>query len=493
VMSTQIHNQRSGPAVDSLQPVAITRTPVGWFSLQLRGILRPVVGRRLSRRALGVLVVLGILALIDPAGLRTQQRLLLSPGVYSKDIVQDWLMARAVLDGQNPYLPENELATRYLPGMVPHAIAHASPHPPIVALLIAPLGVLSYEAMAEVWLGIEVALLVLSVALLCAAATPTARKRIWLLPGIVGVLAWCPATQELAWGQFGSLMLVLVIAAWLALQRQRLRLAGVFLGLAISVKLLPLLLLVYFVAIGTWRVIRWVAATVLMTSLITWLVLGTEAWRSFVIDGLLGEAGFWHATEGNYSVMGAVAHIVEGRPYLPPLVSAPYLLLPLTSIVLIVLLALAWRAWRTTTPELGFAIACTFMLLASPVTWQHYLLLLLGPLLVTVQRLRDLGWPSMPRKLALIAFICMSVSVSLNPPILLKFFGDGVRGSDGLLHLSPMGNLPLFIFVAGPLLLFFVLLRLASAPATKLHTRVPASAPPSPVEARQELPTLTHA
>jgi hypothetical protein len=476
--------------MDSLQSFAITESPIGWFAARASGLMRTVAGRRLSRQACGLLVVLGILALIDLAGFGFQLQWLQSDRVYSKDIVQDWLMARAVVDGQNPYLPENELARRYLPAAEPRAIAHASPHPPVVALLIAPLGALPYEVMAQVWLAIEVALLALGVALLYAVAVPTASKRMWLLPGIIAVLAWPPTTQELWWGQFSSLMLVLMTAAWLALQRRRLRLAGIFLGLAISVKLLPLVLIAYFVAIGCWRAVRWAAGTVLATSLVTWLVLGSEAWRAFVMDGLLGESGFWHATEGNYSVMGAVAHIVEGRSFMPPLLPAPYLLLPLTTIVLVVLLALAWRAWRTTSTEIGFAIACTFMLLASPVTWQHYLLLLIGPLLVVARRLRDLGWPSVPRRLALVAFICMSVSVTLNPPILLKLFG--IRGSDGsFLGLSPMANLPLFIFVAGPLLLFFVLLRLASTPGLKSPSAVAAPTYSSTVEGEQLLPRPT--
>src|SRR5438477_4059457 len=110
---------------------------------------------RLPRAVCWALVVGGLLAalhFVDRLG---------TSAIYKDDFVQDYLLARAILDGRDPYAVAGvELATRYLPESAPYTIRHVSLHPPAAALVSLPFGLLSYRAARAVWLGLELVLIV---------------------------------------------------------------------------------------------------------------------------------------------------------------------------------------------------------------------------------------------------------------------------------------------------------------------------------------------
>jgi hypothetical protein len=250
-------------------------------------------------------------------------------------------------------------------------------------------------------------------------------------------------------------------------QRGHLKLAGVLLGLAISIKLFPVLLASYFVARGSWSIVRWAAGTLLVSTLLSWAILGTDAVRSFVTLGLTG-ASSWRSGEGNYSIFGAAAHFVEGSPQTPSLMSAPALAIPLAALALLVLLVLAWKAWRTSPADIGFALACLLMVIGSPVAWQYYLVLLAYPLVVIATRLQELSWPSGLRRLAMLGLALLYVPVGLLlAPVVAIFAVQDAKGT--AVGLSAAANIPLLLLVTGPLLLFGVLLHLGRISVGRPH------------------------
>jgi hypothetical protein len=87
---------------------------------------------RLPRGFYWVLAAGGLLAMMHLVGR------LGTPVIYGDDITQDYVLARAILNDQDPYtLPPSELAERYLPAAGHQGIPHVSLHPPAAAL---PLG-----------------------------------------------------------------------------------------------------------------------------------------------------------------------------------------------------------------------------------------------------------------------------------------------------------------------------------------------------------------
>lgn len=446
------------------------------FADESRGSLRQLhrpkesilrVLRAVRPRSLATLFVLGVLLLLTSSSLQAVAGGLQAPALYHKDFDQEWLMARAVLDGQNPYQPEYLLAERYEPVLEPGVEQHAAPHPPLVALLVAPLGLLPFATATRVWLAIElIALPIAVVALLKSTVGPKVRRRLLLL-AVLAFLAWPAMTHELLQGQLTLLLLALISWVWVANRSGHPRLAGVLLGLAISIKLFPLLLAGHFVARGSWSALRWAVGTVLVSTALSWAILGTDAVRAFVALGLTGASG-WRPAEGNYSIFGAAAHLVEGNPYTPPLVSAPSLAIPLAALGVLVLLVLAWKAWRTGPADIGFGLACVLMVIGSPVAWQYYLLLLAYPLLVIATRLRELSRPAGPRKVALLALLLLIAPPALLISPIIAVFGvhDATSATVGL---SSWANIPLLLFVTCPLLVFGLLLHLGRLSAGRLY------------------------
>jgi hypothetical protein len=57
------------------------------------------------------------------------------PYIFGKDFIQDFLIAKAVLSGANPYFPAKKLADLFMgPLPIRWIIQHPSPHPPPAAL-----------------------------------------------------------------------------------------------------------------------------------------------------------------------------------------------------------------------------------------------------------------------------------------------------------------------------------------------------------------------
>jgi len=75
------------------------------------------------------------------------------PYVYSKDFIQEYLSARAVLAGINPYLPLPELASKFIGPVPVPVLPHSTPHPPPAVFLGLPFGLLPYTWATALWGG----------------------------------------------------------------------------------------------------------------------------------------------------------------------------------------------------------------------------------------------------------------------------------------------------------------------------------------------------
>src|ERR1700716_621502 len=86
--------------------------------------------------------------------------------LYQKDFGQEYLLARAIRDGVDPYLPIQTLGARYVDVTGYFDRQHPPPRPPTVGLLALPLGLLSYSTAARVWFAFELVCLVAALAML---------------------------------------------------------------------------------------------------------------------------------------------------------------------------------------------------------------------------------------------------------------------------------------------------------------------------------------
>lgn len=170
----------------------------------------------------------------------------------SHDFVQYWAAAQVLLDGGDPYDAEALLAVEKSVGW-PESEPLLLWNPPWTLTLVLPLAFLPFGLAAQVWLVIQIGLLLASSVLLWRTFA-TADNRVWL--ALVLSAGFAPGLLALLLGQVSIWLLVGVAAFLWAVQGRRDLLAGVALALLTikpHVAYLVLLAALWWV----WRTRRW--------------------------------------------------------------------------------------------------------------------------------------------------------------------------------------------------------------------------------------------
>jgi alpha-1,2-mannosyltransferase len=201
----------------------------------------------------------------------------------------------------------------------------------------------------------------------------------------------------------------------LALQaRGRPRAGGAWLGLAASLKVMPIAFLPYLVYRRRWRVAAWMAGTVLAVSAVApAAVFGparaweyAQAWRAAVAEG-------WGVGKMNQSVYamldrflghGMVPFAVRGANDVPAS-GAPEVALAVAVALAAVLVAAGWAFRGRPNPDHPAALAewsAVFLVAAlfGPVTWKAYLVVTLLPHALLYAAARDPARDAATRRIA---------------------------------------------------------------------------------------------
>jgi hypothetical protein len=265
-------------------------------------------------------------------------------------------------------------------------------------------------------------------------------------PLLIGLALALPYVHSCAvLGNVGLLVLFLLVTTWFLVERGREWQAGVALGLATLIKLLPGLLIVFFLLKRRWRVAGAAAAVSIVLGLgLPLLTSGYEATlaqhRAFY-DRVLQKGSALQTitsdkpTKAMYSnnampiVLRRLLSPVDGAPGrtdsplcvnfadLPPrVILAVYLALLAALVGTSVAVTLPGsRPWPPQTLDQARAVRaqfgawCCLMLLASPLVWTHYLPLVYWPLAFLADRVerthRARGKPSVVATAALILWL----------------------------------------------------------------------------------------
>lgn len=311
------------------------------------------------------------------------------------DFFQEWSSARNAASGRPVYAPVAEAVERYL-GLqkVPDGSWDVNVHPPSSVLLALPLQGFAYPTAFRIWNLVSLAALAASVWLVV--RNLGIRLSVWSAFPAVLLFSICdPLFQQMLQGQLNLILLLLIVGVWTADRAGRPLLAGGLLGAAAAIKLFPAFLVLYFLARRDWRAVAASAASLLLITLVTFGLLGWESYATYLSD-VLPVAATWKAAWNNASLAGFWHKLFAPGPRngeLIPLLASPALALAGTAVsVAVVLLLLVPRVVRARTArarDLAFGLTITAMLLVSPVTWEHYFLLLLLPLVVV--------WIGLPR------------------------------------------------------------------------------------------------
>jgi len=284
--------------------------------------------------------------------------------LYEKDFGQEYLLARAIRDGVDPYLPIQTLGARYVGVIGYFDKQHPTPHPPTVGLLAFPLGLLSYPAAVRVWFAFELVCLVAALGMLARATGVPIRLQ--SLPVLaVAMVLWPPLTLEIGLGQLMLPLLLALTSAQLALLRGRTPLGGGLLGLSMLIKPIAWPWLIVLVWRRDWRALAAATAVVVAGGALSVVVIGVAHTQDYVLRVLpMMSAAFFNEVT-NMSLWTVAPRL--GWPVLSPLVPG------------VVLLVAAWWVRRRAL-DVGLAMMTVVCLLVSPITWYFYVVLALVPL-----------------------------------------------------------------------------------------------------------------
>jgi hypothetical protein len=284
------------------------------------------------------------------------------------------------------------------------------------------------------------------------------RLSLWcVIPSTTLLLVCYPFRLHLEQGQLAIALLALVIGAWVADRNGRPALAGSLLATATAIKLFPGFLFVFFLVRRRWRALAGGALTLIVLALATAAVLGGDIFAVYIREILAG-VGDFRSGWGNVSLPGVWFKLfdpVTDRMRVEPLWRDAALARTGSFVCgAIVTAVVAWFALSANSrseEDRAFGLTIVAMLLVSPLTWEHYLPLLLLPL--------ALAWIDLPisgvarRHLIFVALVVLlwADSNQLTEPFLPGSYLKNVAypvHTIALLSLKTYALLGLFLFGA---------------------------------------------
>jgi alpha-1,2-mannosyltransferase len=203
---------------------------------------------------------------------------------------------------------------------------------------------------------------------------------------VIAFAVTSPLSDHLGYGQINVLLMAACLADLFGV-RPRWLPAGVLIGLATAVKLVPALFVVYLLLTRRFRSALCATVTAAAATLAAFAVSPSDSRRYFFdllwhLDTRVGLKN--NATIGNQSLYGAWLRILPASEVRPAwLVSA--------AVVLVAGMWAARRAWAARGDLAGAAVTGLVAVLVSPVSWPHYLVWLVPAIAVLVGDGRRLG------------------------------------------------------------------------------------------------------
>ncbi|MCI0391552.1 MAG: DUF2029 domain-containing protein [Acidobacteria bacterium] len=390
-----------------------------------------------SRRLKLLLLPLALLSGLTGFQLALQS--LKTENVTHKDFLAQYLLARALLAGVNPYQPLPELDKHFQTGDSQWR-PHSTPHTPGLAIFSLPFAFFSYPQAAALWLLVEILCLSAAVFLLLRGFNAAVNPLLALLVTWTA-LGWAHVWEGLIWGQINTVLLLLVVGAWLNLRGGGEWPGGALLGVAISFKLIFWPIALFLVIRRRWSSAIMALAVFAVTNLIAAVAMGWRIVADYYTDAGPSAAALHQAHAHNLSLWSVGWRAFSGTWSLavtgvnaPPIFFSSRLAvgasLLLTGAALILGLVASvesdrygryGKAGGAVNFDLAYGMMICVCLLVSPLTWPHYLILLALPLAVTARRLRDLHFPRRPALLCAIAVLILLIPATSIETFILSF------------------------------------------------------------------------
>lgn len=400
------------------------------------------------------------------------------PPRFVGDFVQDWASGREFQAGGFVYGDTRAAFSRATntPEAENQQVLPRNAHPPGAILATLPFARLDHRDAHFAWNLATFPLFAIGVFSLTREFLG-ARWKFWLIPDL-GAAAFCyPLVLQLQLANFSCLLGALLIGAFLAERRGYGVAAGLFAGAAAAMKLVPGLLLAYYLLSRQWRNAIAMLIAIAMINGAALALFGVEAFRTYAIDTVPvvereNLSSWLNASMPGFFMRMFAPH--EAHRILP-LVHSPELGRTLAAASqLAALLAVAWASFRGPRDR-AFALTCAAMLLIGPLTWPHSSLMLAVPIAFVAANTA----PG-PRRTALLACLAvMWMPANYAAQLLIGPERAALMNRDAHRALTPVENL-LATTPATLALLGIFVLGLRSPHNPQPHGRTESSAPIAP-------------
>jgi uncharacterized membrane protein len=255
-------------------------------------------------------------------------------------------------------------------------------YPPLLAILLVPLTVLPMHHAAQVWFFLNMGLYGVSLAIISQSLNLGRNNGILPLLAILAFL-FPPALFTLYKGQVNMvILLLLAVTLWLYLSERQV-LAGMSLGVASMVKVIPILLLPYFLWRRKYSLCLTAVAAVAAIAIIGLIVVGWGPHRTY-LTSVLPSLGQPRPNPGNQSLGGFFSLLLVENPYVEGLDHDPLLwraatLAASAAVVAGVVITLWHRRGRAARPDLEFALIVAALPLVTNIAWVDLFVLLILP------------------------------------------------------------------------------------------------------------------
>ena len=321
------------------------------------------VQRRPTRRQI---VLAALVTLVFMLSLLTYQNGSLNFGVYRLDLDVYRIGAQAWMHGRALYGPLPPIA---------NGLYEPFTYPPISAVVMAPLALISTTAAGVIMTAISLALLISVLALFLRATKLAAGRGSWKLAIAMLPLAVLiePVRTTLAYGQINIVLMALVAfdcllpSTWFTVRGRRVGWPrGALTGVAAGMKLTPLVFLLYFVVRRDWRGCLNLAGGFVVTTGLGFVFCPHDSWQYWTSTVFQTNRIGPHVFSSNQSITGVLyrAHLTGGMENKAWLAAC-------VVVGAIALLALYKTARQGKTVTVLALTACT-ELLVSPVSWSHH-------------------------------------------------------------------------------------------------------------------------
>ncbi len=319
-----------------------------------------------------------------------------------RDVLQDIVSAREYLAGRSLYPPDMtkrindslreegerpsflerwpEVRNREKEHIKEALTSHwVQAHPPFMSLFVSPFVKYTGILGTQIILASIALLSFFIICFLVRAELCPSLSRLHTFLIITCLLGWDPLLVVLRSGQSELILDLFMVLSWRFCRKNRPVLAGICTGIAISLKLVPALLLLTYLVCDR----RSFYATIATVIVILFIVLTTVTRTDLIAfyhtsHSIIDEYGRY---DGNISIYGMFVRVCLYF-HLPDYI--PYVGWIMAGIACAVLYVRSMSRWirsvsATETIDRSFALALILMPLLSPISWDHYLGFLLLP------------------------------------------------------------------------------------------------------------------